>query len=182
MIRHTPGREASRAWLAAVREAHPQARHWCWASVCLEPWQGQGYGFSDDGEPAGTAGKPILAQLQGSGLGEVTAVVVRYYGGIKLGTGGLVRAYGQGVAQLLRALPTERCIPMRRFLLRHRYEEGGLLSWAAEQCGVSIGDAEYQTEVRVAGLCPVHQAVQFQQLLSERSQGRLQIEWPTELD
>lgn len=64
------------------------------------------WGFSDDGEPSGTAGKPILAQLSGSGVGEITAVVTRYSGGIKLGTGGLVKAYGGGVQQALKLLQT----------------------------------------------------------------------------
>ncbi len=62
------------------------------------PDDSQQLGFSDDGEPAGTAGKPMLAQLMGSGVGEITAVVVRYYGGILLGTGGLVKAYGGGAS------------------------------------------------------------------------------------
>lgn len=64
------------------------------------------WGFSDDGEPSGTAGKPILAQLSGSGIGELTAVVTRYSGGIKLGTGGLVKAYGGGVQQALKLIQT----------------------------------------------------------------------------
>lgn len=64
------------------------------------------WGFSDDGEPSGTAGKPILAQLTGSGVGEIAAVVTRYYGGIRLGTGGLVKAYGGGVQQALKLLST----------------------------------------------------------------------------
>lgn len=62
-----------------------------------KPTDSQQLGFSDDGEPAGTAGKPMLSALQGSQIGEISAVVVRYYGGILLGTGGLVRAYGNGV-------------------------------------------------------------------------------------
>lgn len=65
------------------------------------------WGFSDDGEPSGTAGKPILAQLSGSGIGEITAVVTRYYGGVRLGTGGLVKAYGGGVQQALKLIETE---------------------------------------------------------------------------
>lgn len=180
LLRHTPGRDAARRWLDEVRYAHPQARHHCWAMVCREPWQGQGYGFSDDGEPSGTAGKPILAQLLGSGLGEVTAVVVRYYGGIKLGTGGLVRAYGQGVSKLLRDIPTRIHVPMRTFILSHKYDETLLLEWGMSQCGAEIIAVEYLQEVRLMGRCPAHQCEQFSRLLLEHSQGRLQVEWAVE--
>ena len=72
------------------------------------PTDSQQLGFSDDGEPAGTAGKPMLSALQGSQIGEISAVVVRYYGGILLARGGLVRAYGNGVQQALKLLDTER--------------------------------------------------------------------------
>ncbi len=74
------------AQIESVRAEHPDARHHCVAWVAGAPDDSQQLGFSDDGEPAGTAGKPMLAQLMGSGVGEITAVVVRYYGGILLGT------------------------------------------------------------------------------------------------
>ncbi|MBR7298722.1 IMPACT family protein, partial [Klebsiella pneumoniae] len=95
-----------------VRAEHPDARHHCVAWVAGAPDDSQQLGFSDDGEPAGTAGKPMLAQLMGSGVGEITAVVVRYYSGILLGTGGLVKAYGGGVNQALRQLATQRKTPL----------------------------------------------------------------------
>ena len=82
---------AAKAFVESVRAEHPDARHHCVAWVAGPPDDSQQLGFSDDGEPAGTAGKPMLAQLMGSGVGEITAVVVRYYGGILLGTGGLVK-------------------------------------------------------------------------------------------
>ncbi|GAK29250.1 YigZ family protein, partial [Serratia liquefaciens] len=101
LLAPTSGVDAAKAFIQQVRDEHPAARHHCWAFVAGPPTDSQQLGFSDDGEPSGTAGKPILAQLMGSGIGEITAVVVRYYGGIKLGTGGLVRAYGSGVQQAL---------------------------------------------------------------------------------
>lgn len=87
--------EEALSFLAEV--ADPGATHNCWA------WRiGQNYRFSDDGEPASTAGKPILAAIEGQGLDEVMVVVTRWFGGIKLGAGGLVRAYGGTAAECLR--------------------------------------------------------------------------------
>ncbi|GAM54855.1 protein co-occurring with transport systems [Vibrio ishigakensis] len=90
----------------SIKAKHADARHNCWAFVAGRPEDSMKWGFSDDGEPSGTAGKPILAQLTGSGVGEIAAVVTRYYGGIRLGTGGLVKAYGGGVQQALKLLST----------------------------------------------------------------------------
>lgn len=87
--------EAALAFLARI--ADPDATHNCWAYRI-----GDLYRFSDDGEPSGTAGRPILAAIDGQGLDQVVAVVTRWYGGIKLGAGGLVRAYGGTAAECLR--------------------------------------------------------------------------------
>jgi len=87
--------EAALAFVAAVSQA--DATHNCWAYRI-----GAGYRSSDDGEPAGTAGRPILAAIDGQGMDQVVAVVTRWYGGIKLGAGGLVRAYGGAAAECLR--------------------------------------------------------------------------------
>ena len=107
----TPGIDAAKAFIQRVREEHASAGHHCWAFVAGAPDDSQQLGFSDDGEPSGTAGKPMLSQLMGSGIGEITAVVVRYYGGIPLGTGGLVKAYGGGVQQALKLVSLqENCL------------------------------------------------------------------------
>ncbi len=106
-LAHTPGIELAKQFIVQIKELHPAARHHCWAFVADRSENSMAWGFSDDGEPSGTAGKPILAQLSGSGVGEVCAVVTRYSGGIKLGTGGLVKAYGGGVQQALKLLHTK---------------------------------------------------------------------------
>ena len=93
-----PAPEAALAFLARVGD--PQATHNCWAYRI-----GQHYRFSDDGEPAGTAGKPILQAIDGQGFDQVMLVVTRWYGGIKLGAGGLMRAYGGVAAECLRVAP-----------------------------------------------------------------------------
>lgn len=105
-LAHTPSVDAAKAFVAQIKAKHSDARHNCWGFVAGRPEDSMLWGFSDDGEPSGTAGKPILAQLAGSGVGELTAVVTRYYGGIRLGTGGLVKAYGGGVQQALKQLQT----------------------------------------------------------------------------
>ncbi|MCG9598747.1 YigZ family protein [Vibrio sp. Isolate25] len=105
-LAHTPSVEAAKAFVEQVKAQHSGARHNCWGFVAGRPEDSMKWGFSDDGEPSGTAGKPILAQLSGSGVGEISAVVTRYSGGIKLGTGGLVKAYGGGVQQALKLLQT----------------------------------------------------------------------------
>ncbi|MCW8349068.1 MULTISPECIES: YigZ family protein [Vibrio] len=105
-ISHTPSIDEAKAFVQQVKIQHSGARHNCWGFVAGRPENSMMWGFSDDGEPSGTAGKPILAQLSGSGIGELTAVVTRYSGGIKLGTGGLVRAYGGGVQQALKLIQT----------------------------------------------------------------------------
>ncbi|MBN2704265.1 MAG: YigZ family protein [Pontiellaceae bacterium] len=82
-----------KCFLKEKREEHPKANHNCWALISGAPNDSGGYGFSDDGEPSGCAGKPIFTVLQYSGLGQIGMVVTRYFGGIKLGTGGMVKAY-----------------------------------------------------------------------------------------
>lgn len=89
----------------SIKQRYPDARHHCWAYIAGAP-DGTDIRFSDDGEPSGTAGKPILNVLQHSGLGEIVAVVTRYFGGIKLGAGGLVRAYSSSTQAAMEQLQT----------------------------------------------------------------------------
>lgn len=106
-LARTASIDEAKTFVAEIKAKHSDARHNCWGFVAGRPEDSMKWGFSDDGEPSGTAGKPILAQLSGSGIGEITAVVTRYSGGIKLGTGGLVKAYGGGVQQALKLIETE---------------------------------------------------------------------------
>ena len=96
----------AKAFIAAMRERYPDASHHCYAFAA-----GYGatvtHGMSDDGEPSGTAGKPMLAVVQGAGIGDVVVVATRYFGGTKLGTGGLVKAYTETAQAALEAVPVE---------------------------------------------------------------------------
>ena len=92
-------------FIQQVRDEFPDATHHCWAYVVGPPGTTAQIGMSDDGEPHGTAGRPMLNALLHADVGDVAAVVTRYYGGTNLGTGGLVRAYGGGVIRALETLP-----------------------------------------------------------------------------
>lgn len=96
--------EAALAWLQSV--ADPQATHNCWAYRI-----GADYRSSDDGEPGGSAGRPILAAIEGQGLDQVVVVVTRWYGGTNLGVGGLIRAYGGAAAECLRTAARRELVP-----------------------------------------------------------------------
>lgn len=104
---HAPDNAAFDTLLNDARSTYPDASHHCSAFIAGAPGEQIAIGFSDDGEPGGTAGRPMFQALEGSGLGQIGAVVTRYFGGTKLGTGGLVRAYTQAVLKALDTLP--RC-------------------------------------------------------------------------
>ncbi|GGJ26192.1 IMPACT family protein [Deinococcus roseus] len=98
--------EEALAFVQGIRTKHPEATHVCWA-YRIE----QNYRFNDDGEPGGTAGQPILRAIEGQGLDHTVVAVVRYYGGTKLGAGGLVRAYGGSAAEALRTAAKHQELP-----------------------------------------------------------------------
>ena len=110
--------QAALDWLESV--ALRDATHNCWAYRI-----GQQYRFSDDGEPSGTAGRPILAAIDGQGFDRVVAVVTRWYGGVKLGAGGLVRAYGGAVAECLRRAPRQPIVKQVDAILHCEFSHSG---------------------------------------------------------
>jgi uncharacterized YigZ family protein len=130
--------DAALAFLAQV--ADPDATHNCWAYRI-----GGDYRSSDDGEPAGTAGRPILAAIDGQGFDQVMVVVTRWYGGIKLGAGGLVRAYGGAAAECLRTAPRQPLIAMAMLELHAGFDDIG-----AVHAALALHDAEKLAETFLA--------------------------------
>ncbi|ELR64163.1 Transporter protein [Photobacterium marinum] len=172
-LAHTPSVEAAKAFVQHIKTKHSDARHNCWAFVAGRPTDSMKWGFSDDGEPSGTAGKPILAQLTGSGIGEITAVVTRYSGGIKLGTGGLVKAYGGGVQQALTVLQTKEKVITSELTLSCAYNQVSLVeSLLAEYAGVQLG-ADYGNQVEMTVEIDSRVAEEFIAKLTNRSGGRI---------
>ncbi len=175
LLAHTAGVEAARAFVQQVKQEHPTARHHCWAWVAGAPNDSQQLGFSDDGEPSGTAGKPMLAQLMGSGVGQITAVVVRYYGGIMLGTGGLVKAYGGGVQHGLKHLARQRKVPMQSFTLHCEYAQLSDIERLLQRFDGMIEESHYQDRIALRLALPHPQIAGFRQNLSDYSRGALTL-------
>lgn len=175
LLAHTDGVDAAKAFVESVRAEHADARHHCVAWVAGRPDDSQQLGFSDDGEPAGTAGKPMLAQLMGSGVGEITAVVVRYYGGILLGTGGLVKAYGGGVQQALNQLTTQIKTPLTEYTLLCEYGQlSGIEALLSQFSGVIV-TSDYQASVQLRVALPQAKVDAFTAKLADFSRGTLQL-------
>jgi len=120
-----------------AQHSDPAATHNCWAYRI-----GQAYRFNDDGEPGGTAGRPILQAIEGQGLDRVAVLVVRWFGGIKLGAGGLVRAYGGCAAQCLRLGPRIPIVEAATVTCRCSYAELPLLKSRIGQAGATV-EAEH---------------------------------------
>lgn len=174
-LRHTDGIEAAKAFWVEIKAQHPHARHHCWAAVAGSPQDSQQYGFSDDGEPSGTAGKPMLNYLLGSGLGEVSAVVVRYYGGILLGTGGLVKAYGNGVQQALSQVEKIRKVLRENYRLQCDYEQFNTLQHLISGLDIEIGGQQFSDKIELLlGINPTA-LDDFQRLLTDRFGGKLHL-------
>jgi uncharacterized YigZ family protein len=131
---------------------------------------------NDDGEPSGTAGRPMLAVLQGSGLGDIVVVVTRYFGGTKLGTGGLVRAYGDAVKAALAELPLAEKVPTHTVMMAVPYPLFEQLRLLVETHNGRILDEEFAADVTVTAQFVTDQLDAFQQALQELSHGRLQAE------
>jgi len=128
--------EEAAAFVDAARD--PEANHNCWAYRI-----GDAYRFSDDGEPGGTAGRPILAAIDAQRLDHVAVVVTRFFGGVKLGAGGLARAYGGAAASCLRTAPKLEVLPTVAALVRAPFDAVGAVYAALERLGAARGAERY---------------------------------------
>ena len=154
-------REAALAWLGKARQQYPDARHHCWAYLLGGSTGATQAAANDDGEPSGTAGKPILNVIQHKGIGNVVVIVTRYFGGVKLGAGGLVRAYSGAAEAVLSQTPVIEVRPQTRCqvdcefaseqVVRHFLEQhGGVIEGVTYHQGVSLEivlDDELLTEL-----------------------------------
>ena len=167
--------EEAREFIQRIKEEYSDASHNVPAYVI-------GHGASvtahcsDDGEPSGTAGRPALAVLQGSGLGDIAVVVTRYFGGTKLGKGGLVRAYGDGVRKVLEALPLAQKLKTETVMLAMPYNWLERLRRLAPEYAGQILDEEFTADITMTLRFPSTKFPAFQSALKELSHGQLKAE------
>jgi uncharacterized YigZ family protein len=164
-------RDAAMHALRLLREAHPSATHVCWALLA-----GGQSGMSDDGEPSGTAGRPILEVLRHHDLDGVLAAVVRYYGGVKLGAGGLVRAYTDAIASALQHAQRVERIAYAVLSIEVDYADEARVRRWMDQEGVELADSSYGMSVRLALRMPAAKCDVARDALRDLTQGRARFE------
>lgn len=168
----TPSEEAARTLLAEVAAEMPDASHHCWAWRIARPSIDR---CSDDGEPGGSAGKPILAQLTGHDLVDTAVIVTRYFGGTKLGVGGLVRAYGGAAGEALDRSRTSPWVELTTVDFNHPYGDGDEIERVIAQADGRILTSDYGAEVRRSVELPVQQFDDFAQAIANATAGRIRL-------
>ncbi len=166
-------REQAEAHLSRVRSNHPKAKHHASAWRVLEPHSHSViHHFDDDGEPGGTAGRPVLQVLEANRLINVSAVVTRYFGGIKLGAGGLVRAYSAAVSAALAAAEMEPHRNLIEITVRFDYEDTGAVEAVISRLGLRVLGREYEGGPRIDLSLEASALENLVQALAEATGGR----------
>ncbi len=176
-LERTDSEEAAREFISQIRREFPDARHHCTAFIIHQDTGPDTARSSDDGEPAGTAGGPMLKVLTESGLTNVTCVVTRYFGGTKLGTGGVVRAYSGAVQQVLKNAQTVRLITQPSYQLHLPIGEAGKIEAKLTQSGYQILDRDFNQEANLRFAAPLESSQsQIESYLSSISGREINIE------
>ncbi|MFP2905431.1 YigZ family protein [Pyxidicoccus sp. 3LFB2] len=173
---HAPTVEEAKAFIARVRDEFPDANHNCWAYVVGPPGSTAQVGMSDDGEPHGTAGRPMLTALLHGGVGDVAVVVTRYFGGTLLGKGGLVRAYTASVQQALEGLPTTERVRKVRLAVELEYASIDGVRRLLPEYEAQVVSEEYAATVGYRFELPVTRVEAFRAALTDLTLGQVLIE------
>ena len=170
-VKHVTSVEEADEFIHSIRSRYWDARHHVYAYVIGK--NGESQRSSDDGEPSGTAGRPILEILKGEGLTDVVCVVTRYFGGVLLGTGGLVRAYGKAAKNALDDSEKVRAVSMKLVAIYASYDLSGKIEHFLIQHEITIDHIDYQNNVVIYCLLPIGETESFPDLLSEQFQQRI---------
>ena len=161
-LHRTESEADAKAFLTAIRRLHPDATHHCYAFIIGE--QNEIKRSNDDGEPAGTAGVPMLDCLDRNHMQDIIAITVRYFGGIKLGAGGLIRAYSKSVSHALSTAQITKKQWMEKYEIRFSYDLIGRIDYYFREHCLEILDKAYDEEVCYTYLCDHDNSADFQEL------------------
>lgn len=170
-LAHCRNRAEAESFIREISAKHHDANHNCWAFAAGEPDDPTCWGMNDDGEPKGCAGKPMFNVLHHSGIGEVCAVVSRYFGGIKLGTGGMARAYSTAVQTALEQVETTLKIDYTSVQLLLPYSHLKTVQHLLDKSGGAIRDVEYGENIRMTADIPQSTVQQFLEQLNNSTHG-----------
>ena len=174
---HASDKLEARQFVGCVKREFPDATHNCWAYAVGRPGDTADIGQSDDGEPHGTAGRPMLNLLLNGNVGELVCVVTRYFGGAKLGTGGLVRAYHGCVAEALQSLPVAEKVSVIHLSIRLNYIQVKFLYYLLPQFqAFCVSDVFSDVATFLIGL-PQDRVDAFASALREATDGQAVIEF-----
>lgn len=171
-LAHAATPDDAATFIRDVSREFPDATHNCWAFVAGPPGSTAYVGMSDDGEPHGTAGRPMLTTLLHSGLGDVAAVVTRYYGGVKLGTGGLARAYAGAVNDALASLPRAERVAWATLTVRVDYAAVGSLQLLLPTFEATVTEQTYADAVTYTIRVPEPALAPLRAALLDATSGR----------
>lgn len=174
-VRPVESEEEASAFIAEMKKKYWDARHNC--SAFVVGTRQELTRCSDDGEPAQTAGRPMLDVLLREGITNVAVVVTRYFGGVLLGTGGLVRAYQAATQAGLAASVIIEKKPGRKLVIGTDYNGLGKLQYLFAQLGISILDSEYGADVRISVMVPLELQQKVEKEITEKTSGSAKLEW-----
>ncbi len=166
----------AQAFVAEIKAEFPDANHNCWAYLVGPPGSSDQIGLSDDGEPHGVAGRPILTTLQHSGLGDTAMVVTRYFGGVKLGKGGMVKAYTAAVQTALEQLPRNLRISWVEIKATFDYSVLTPLKLRLPEFEGEILATDYADKISSKLRLPAEQMEPFQKMFSDLTAGQGDLE------
>ena len=163
--------EEAMAFVRSIREQYPDAGHHCFAYRLGAG--DDGFRVHDDGEPGGTAGQPILNRIDGAALTNIVIVVTRYFGGTKLGKGGLIRAYGGTAGVAIAAGEILEIREMQSVLVRCEYSDQGTVEGVVRSVGATVTDSRFSTDVTLTIAVPTEHVFDVQTRLTEATAGRV---------
>lgn len=173
-LAHVEDGESAEEFVRQVRKKYPDATHNCYAYIA--DTLGNEARFSDDGEPGGTAGQPMLEVLKKRGMVKAAVVITRYFGGIKLGAGGLVAAYAGGVSDVLDKARTVKMTECAEIRFVCAYPEFPTLETALMRSGVLKGDVVYGESVESVWYAETDKAADAVELIAAKSLGRVKAQ------